>query len=337
MKLSKITNMTPDIRTYAPSDELVMGRGIVGIEIDAEAVNVSKFKNLKLWRIINDPSLRNNGREFITKPIFGQDVINALDEFEKCCAKADNYVEFTWRTSTHVHVDVREMDMESLQRFLELYIITEPHLFSYCSPERYRSIYCLPVSAAEYAIPLWGKILNYAEAGEERMVKDSLMSLVKYQALNLLPILRQGSIEFRHLQGTPSKAVILPWINMLLSMQKIAIEKPKEDWIALSSTKGIEWILNAVYGPELAAKFAPIHPDKVFQAVRLAQDVTRYGDLANLQRYLTAKYDVQNGGRSGYDKYRNIPKTELKPPPANPKGKTKAPKLDLNPLKRFRF
>lgn len=314
MKLFDVSGISPDIRTFQPSNELVLPTAIIGIEIEAENVTDPLRKGVKLWEVVNDPSLRNGGNEFITKPLFGEDLIAALSEFEGLCNTIKVKPRFTWRTSVHIHMDVRDMDLDTLNRLLVLYIIVENHLFSYCDPLRWDSIYCLPVIRAPRVIYHWGKLISSANNKNVMAVRQAINAAVKYQALNLLPIMKQGSIEFRHLQGTYKKDTILLWINLLLSLKKTAINLPTTDWISLVSTEGIDHVLNIIFGSNLSKNLGIISTRRVFSSIRLAQEVITYSELVALQSSLIPLYDKIKTGEvlSGFDKYRRKIKTTSK-------------------------
>jgi hypothetical protein len=44
----------------------------------------------------------------------------------------------------------------------------------------------------------------------------------KYTAFNLLPLIKQGSVEFRHLQGTDDEVLLNQWLSCLENLWLLA-------------------------------------------------------------------------------------------------------------------
>lgn len=71
----------------------------------------------------------------------------------------------------------------------------------------------------------------------------------KYTALNLVPVNTQGSIEFRHLEGTCDVKRIMGWINLISRMYNHAIYNPlnqiKMEIVGMNTVSNYrEWLDN---------------------------------------------------------------------------------------------
>lgn len=190
---------------------------LIGIEVEVENAHVAALANLnKVWTMVADGSLRNNGLEFITKPIPAKDGPLALEYLlkhylnQECC--------FSPRTSVHVHLNVQDLTRAQAMDYILLYAVYEKLFYKYAGRGRMKNIYCVPLSDCD--------LLTYlCEKGETR---DRNWS--KYTGLNTLPILSYGTIEFRHMHGTFDVAKLSVWINLIVKLK---------EYIKASTTKQV--------------------------------------------------------------------------------------------------
>jgi len=195
----------------------------LGIEVEVE--NVQRYNHASpYWKIIEDGSLRNSGREFITPPIRAWRVEHALSTlFNK---EINEDVDFSERTSTHIHMNIRTLTVKQLEALIVTYLVFEKVLFNYVGNDRYNNIFCVPIVETDIGENLLGLIQN----------KNPSVDWQKYTALNLLPIMEKGTIEFRHLNGTGNIKHIITWINLILSLKKFALQKtPDYIWSRIAT------------------------------------------------------------------------------------------------------
>jgi hypothetical protein len=83
------------------------------------------------------------------------------------------------------------------------YALFENFFFSMVNSDRRDNIHCVPLT--ETFLP---QIYRY---DLQRYVKN----WHKYTALNVIPLVKQGSIEFRHLQGTKDDQLLSEWLTTL--------------------------------------------------------------------------------------------------------------------------
>jgi Putative amidoligase enzyme len=182
---------------------------ICGIECEIEDLihtpdQISKFK------IVGDGSLRNGGLEFISEPMSMSKTIEAFVSLHDQLKYGEGA--FSSRTSTHVHINCRHMEMEQVKTMLLLYALYEPLFFSIVAPHRQNNIHCVALSDT-YLSSIYASNTNYI-----------IGRWHKYTALNLLPLISQGSVEFRHLEGTNSAELLTTWLKCLEQLQTLAMK-----------------------------------------------------------------------------------------------------------------
>jgi hypothetical protein len=203
----------------------------IGIEVEVENIcnPIRNKEALNIWDITEDGSLRNWGREFISLPIPAKYARFALDRLMEALEE-ENEPQFTSRTGIHIHVNVQDMNINQLVSFVLLYYVTERLLYRFVGRERKNNIFCVPLQNTNYFLHIYNAVkINNKELTEViiddlHAFKSIIEEWKKYLGLNLLPILRYGTVEFRHLYGTRDVDLIVNWINIILSLKKAAME-----------------------------------------------------------------------------------------------------------------
>lgn len=184
-----------------------MGTG-VGIEVEVENVPPLEINQIDGWDIKNDGSLRDNGREFVTK--FGlilENVPEILDNLFDIMAVYKTYFTFNERTSIHVHLDVRKLSSEELKSLIVLYTIFEDSLFKLAGESRKHNIFCVPI-----------RYIDIGTIGDNRYFSGIVMLWKKYSAMNLCRIADFGTVEFRHMEGHKNKLRVVEWVFILAAL-----------------------------------------------------------------------------------------------------------------------
>lgn len=190
-----------------------------GIEIEAEGVHEALV--IPSGELHEDGSLRNDGIEAVSPILVGVDealewhnaVINALEEQD---------ADFSFRCGVHIHMDFRDESFNNIFTFFRKYLLIEKKLFL-LFPERAKSNFCLPVLDFDGDTPNLRRIFKSG-------VTDALERLSKYSALNLKPLLTQGSIEFRAIPTSKTKEVFPIVINMLEFIANNSYEDVKTEY-----------------------------------------------------------------------------------------------------------
>ena len=215
---------------------------IYGLELEIE--NVPHWDELTIFGMtaVEDGSLRNNGREFITKPTTYSVLAHILETFFKKAKLTDfNYSE---RTSVHVHANCQDLTVEQLATVCLLYQVFEKLLFRYAGADRDKNIFCVPWSETNLT---YQRLLDVSEKGDINQFK----SWQKYTALNLLPLFSIGTVEFRHLPGTHDVEKILTWVNLIGCLFEYAtthtLKETQETFKSLNSNSLYEQTLDSVF------------------------------------------------------------------------------------------
>lgn len=219
-------------------------KSLVGIEVEVENVlAVNPNSTLLVWEMVEDHSLRNNGREFRTLAI---PLGYAQHSLEVLFRGLNPDVDFSARTSIHVHQDVRGLQLSELLTLLFTYVCFEPLFFKFAGNNRKTSIYCVPLLQTT----LFNQLTN------KEHLQHSLAHLgnwwPKYSALNLQPVSSFGTVEYRHLPGTDNIAKILVWLDLISRIKVWAYKNSFDEVMArisdLNTNSQYQSFLNDVFG-----------------------------------------------------------------------------------------
>lgn len=221
MKITQLFKIKPPV-VYKPIGDPVHCTNpqlILGVELETENANPDEnfYHGGPAGFIVDrDGSLRggNTAYEFKSKPMFMENLIPELWRFfEYTNFNNDNYSD---RCSVHVHANVTNFTQEQLSVLCAVYSVVEEVLFEFVNhfnvadPEgahRDINIYCIPWNQCRMNLGLLTKMFN--NPGEH------IRRWQKYTALNILPILTQGSVEWRHMHGTADMEKLTLWLNLI--------------------------------------------------------------------------------------------------------------------------
>ena len=280
--MHRIVNVSHDPCKYSPNDKLLMNT-LIGIEVELEGVNDLNINHngfLNYWNVVEDGSLRDGGMEYVlTRPFAGDDLITALDIFDKTISKSGHDIRLSERTSVHIHIDVRDLTYAQLMRFVSLYAVFEESLFKIAGGEnRKNGIFATSLANAEGYISRLG---SNGDNPENHIGNDNLMHFSKYSACNLAAVKTYGSLEFRNHEGTYDTTRILNWINILLSLRKEAVNNKVtlEGILEDISLSGAEKVFKSVFGKYSESMMYPDLEFDMFNGLRLAQDIIHSANL----------------------------------------------------------
>lgn len=232
---------------------------LIGLEIEVEQAIMTGAPLEKVWTITNDGSLRNNGAEFVSRPIRASAAPSALvNLMEEVLDR--NHAAFTMRTSIHVHMNVLDMTLEQYQAVVLLYSVFEPLFYQYAGRGRWKNIYCVPITETT--------LLN-------GFVRRQLRTQwLKYTGLNLRRVGDLGTIEFRHLAGTEDVARICNWINLITTLKEYVLSRGAEATLkmisGLSPDADIVALAREVFG-EYADLLAVTNFEALQRSIPMAQ------------------------------------------------------------------
>ena len=234
-----------------PPSNLILPEHVIGIEFEVENWTSEADRALQsrfgehTCICVADGSLRNNGMEIVTKPMMAKDAMAFAKTFFDLLP--DN-VDFSPRTSTHIHVNVRDFNTDQVTALVATYVCVERLLYKFVGNSRSKGIFCVPI--IDSSLP--SVMHNNTDL---RVISNYWM---KYSGLNLKPISKYGTVEFRHLGGTQDYTRLVDWLNLILGIVKFATENSLERVLEriynLNSNSEYLLLLYDLYGPELASK-----------------------------------------------------------------------------------
>jgi hypothetical protein len=247
-----ITNLSTR-KTYKSPFTFCDKETFVGIEVEVEGVhtlsNLGKVDSTHyLWKNVEDNSLRNNGREFVSLPIRGDNISYALSLLHNNLHKSINCIghEFSERTSVHVHVNCRTLTHEQINTLVLAYSLVEPVIYDFVGGGRDDNIFCVPLKDTGIS-----KLLSEGFVADNGLL-DYVTSWHKYAGLNLVPLRSYGTVEFRHMTGTCDVERLQVWIDMILSLRQFAIKTPfntlKKLALELNTSSEYVQTLYAIFG-----------------------------------------------------------------------------------------
>jgi Putative amidoligase enzyme len=219
--LSPVSSILISVRNYKETPDLVLSNPdlYVGLELEIEGWNDDYERAFRGFRFETDGSLRNNGIEAITLPLKSKHVPYLLTTFFK--NKGITERNYSGRCSTHVHVDAQQLTIEQVQSVCLLYQTLERVLFDFIGNDRDNNIFCVPWYQCSISQDFVRKFANDANY--------TTRSWQKYTALNILPLRSQGTLEFRHLEGTCDVTRITNWLNILGCIVKYTVDNSLDD------------------------------------------------------------------------------------------------------------
>ena len=257
MKLNKIIQHELDRKLYAESSLLVSSKDFIGIEIELEQLDIQssfydKVRPKVFWATVHEDSVRQGGELIFKEPLCGANITAALTEYETFLR---DYKEhqlrlpvISDRCSLHVHVDVRDLDVTTINTMALVYVMFEKIIFQYLNPSRYRNNYCVALGSTNFNTIL-------ADMPDSDQDQYSYIEYVnnrcdKYGSMNYLSTMCHGSLEFRGHPGTFIVEDILAWVNILLSIKLYSKELP--EGITPIMLKGVsaEMMATQVFGKE---------------------------------------------------------------------------------------
>lgn len=143
------------------------------------------------WQIVPEHSLRG-GLEFVMQRPRPREA--ALTECTELFTALAKRFSATFRCSTHVHVDMREMTIQQVQNFYIYAVCWEKKLWEKF-PSRSGNMFCVPTAYSPLFIAGLQEILRMDRGFAGHMPG---LSVGKYTGINVRPYHAQGSIEFRH-------------------------------------------------------------------------------------------------------------------------------------------
>lgn len=190
-----------------------------GVEIELE--NIDKRVLVDGWRDEHDGSLRHLGREFVfNNPQnlkASEKLLQGLyDAFKGLGVKplASNL------TSTHIHIDVRDLNVKQLIDFIACILIVEPDLMNASGKDRQNNYFALSTSESEHRL---ADLMKVKDAKSLKLfVLTQVRKDARYCGINFNSLMRYGSLEIRYLAGQEDPRNVMPWLTFYTHLKDFA-------------------------------------------------------------------------------------------------------------------
>ena len=216
---------------------------LYGIEIELEGCRDTSGLAPRGWDITQDGSLRDGGVEFVShgaQPL-SQLAVGVANVYE--LSRRLGLVR-TIRTSIHVHANVSNLTLRQLDSVLTLYCLLEPSLLQMCGVEREHNIFCVPWYRSDSEVMIWQRL-------RQGTVRSGVLSVTrqfcKYSALNLLPLTKFGTIEFRMAPVWRSVEGALRWLNVIDSIMEAGTRMDAATILERYDCYGLDHIVREVF------------------------------------------------------------------------------------------
>lgn len=188
---------------------------------DGRKRNLGEF-----YKVVGDGSLRDGGIEMIFKePLMGEQLQDAIARM--CRDPQECPLSQTYRTSIHVHIDARDMEIEHLKSALLIYAMVESGMFAFVGQDRDSSNYSVPWYASTRHLREIADSLFCARNGAG--IRDKIARIQRYGALNINALRKYGSLEFRHLGQTLDLGTINNWVSGCMHIKRAALAYSYDD------------------------------------------------------------------------------------------------------------
>jgi hypothetical protein len=218
----------------------------IGVEVELEGF-LRDTPRVRGWNTIPDGSLRDGGLEFVFNgPVGGVTAMSRLTALGEALEPYQENIKCSERTSLHVHIDVRDLQLDQVWSMLVLYGLVEPYLFSVCGEHRADNIYSLAWYKGEGQIVALSSLHSNVNFGA---VTDTNY-FPKYSTVNIGALSTFGSLEFRGHEGTATIDEMVLWINHLLALKEYVLNDPltPKGMLNRSLELGGEGFLTDVFG-----------------------------------------------------------------------------------------
>ena len=176
-----------------------------GIEVEIEDDDLFNYA-LTYWDRADEGSLRNGVELISSLPYDDDNIRHSLEEFDSILRDRP-HITAGDRCSVHVHLDMRKVPAKLRVVGILNYLLLEKELFR-ISGDRIESEFCMPLAENSYFKKGLSRCIPYPS-------RRQLPITNKYQGLNSIPLLSQGSIEIRTHEGCLDSERIYRWINLL--------------------------------------------------------------------------------------------------------------------------
>ena len=218
--------------------------GLFGLELETEGKRLPISEHLEgtSWEVVPDHSLRD-GLEYVSKaPLTKIGAIRALTDLKYICESCRSTPSYSFRTSTHVHVNYTDASHNQILNAIITSMLLETVLVNYCSNIRIGNRFCLRLIDAEGIVDILKELFTSFNGRQFSRTRSMENNEAKYCATNIVPLFKLGTIEYRALQGTMDPKIIVPWLDALYNIKTYSLDS--EDIMTIyqeASNNPSEW------------------------------------------------------------------------------------------------
>jgi hypothetical protein len=197
-----------------------------GFEVELENLHssVRSWPQVDGWELKGDGSLRDGIEYVFNGPQSGATALASINGFHEAMTQARP--DPTFRCSTHLHMDVRDLEMTDVSKYVLAYLILEDVFFDHCAPERRQSNFCVPFMNNDYLSNRFGRW--FLSGDDDRISFNNTINWSKYSALNLQTISRFGTVEFRGSQAIVNREDMIALMGRMASIKNFVRQADRE-------------------------------------------------------------------------------------------------------------
>lgn len=267
-----------------------LAKGDVGIEIEMEGEGFPDDCDPR-WVATTDGSLRGENREFVfRKPLPVKECKDALTVLEKSLKDYGTKIDFSFRTSVHVHINCQDLTYTQYLNFLYTYLLLEEPLMTFCGKERKGNRFCLRLQDAEGMLDTIHDLFTHFDDGFDYIRQDH----IRYSAMNIEATKKFGSLEFRGMAGCLDVDRIDTWANALVYMREFArtCASPSEVFEKYATMEA-QGFMEAVLKEYAIQFYYPRATRDIQQSFSLSIDLPfAYGDAVKKHAAVAAEKDA---------------------------------------------
>lgn len=215
------TKIPEALALRAPDDPQLDRYQRFGIELEYEHVREALNLRGTAWTAVRDGSLRNNGVEYVSKPLSYRDVGPSMRAMMESAAGVGARV--TPRCGLHVHINMRPYTVGQVLSLAMVYGLAEPSVFNKFAEGRDQSPFCVPQYVNNTLLGHMERDVDAARQGTRRPLRG-IIGTSKYSALNYSSLPRFGTVEARHLHGTLDPREAREWVEFWKRLVDVAVD-----------------------------------------------------------------------------------------------------------------
>lgn len=199
-------------------------QGMFGLEVECEGNNLPYLEaGLGPWVSVDDGSLRGvfpktRCEYILNNPLNYDKAIESIEVLGETFKNNNSILNYSFRTSVHVHVNVQDLDEVQVLNFIYLYLLYEESLVDFCGEGRKANRFCLRLQDADGLSEVLHHIFTRGLFGIKEFREDN----IRYSSINLWPLVKYGSLEFRAMKGTHDPELLIPWLTALKELREKA-------------------------------------------------------------------------------------------------------------------